>query len=280
MAKRTKPRNSKIAAPANQPAAVPLANVVKQSLKWLEARGSQTVRDTIGPKYGIHTEQSFGVPVGTIHELASELKKTHGPKGTNMRHELAHALWETGWYEARLLAAFIDDPARVTLTQMNRWASDFDNWAICDTACFHLFDRTEYAINRIGAWARRDALFVKRAAFALLASVALHDKEAEDAVFLDVFPLIEAAADDDRNFVKKAVSWALRGIGKRNATLRSAAIELSTRLSTSDDRTRRWIGKDALRDLNKKPATRITAAAKAARAPAGNRRMSKGKSAR
>ncbi len=96
MAKRTKPSNSKIAAPANQPAADPLASVVKESLKWLEARGSQAVRDTIGPKYGIQTEQSFGVPVSTIHELASELKKTHGPKGTNMRHELAHALWETG----------------------------------------------------------------------------------------------------------------------------------------------------------------------------------------
>ncbi|MCX5691053.1 MAG: DNA alkylation repair protein, partial [Planctomycetota bacterium] len=149
-----------------------------------------------------------------------------------------------------------------------RWASDFDNWAICDTACFHLFDRTMHAFNRIEAWADKEALFIKRAAFALIASVALHDKDAEDALFLEVLPLIEAAANDERNFVKKAVSWALRGIGKRNPTLCTAATELSTRLSTSDDRTRRWIGKDALRDLNKKPGTKAKPAPKPASVPA------------
>ena len=135
---------------------------------------------------------------------------------------------------------------------MDRWARDFDNWAVCDTACFHLFDRTPHAFDRSTRWAGRREEFVKRAGFALLASVALHDKKAADEPFLRALPLIERAADDERNFVKKGVSWALRGIGKRNAKLQAAATEVAQRLSTSPHPAARWIGKDALREFAKR----------------------------
>ena len=166
-------------------------------------------------------------------------------------HELAQALWDTGWYEARMLAAFVDEPDRVTPAQMDRWCKDFDNWAICDTVCFNLFDRTPHAFKKVAQWSKRKDEFVKRAAFALLASVALHDKKSGDAPFLNSLPLIEQAATDDRNFVKKGVSWALRGIGKRSPALNASAIKLAERLATSPNAAARWIGKDTLRDLNR-----------------------------
>jgi 3-methyladenine DNA glycosylase AlkD len=133
---------------------------------------------------------------------------------------------------------------------MDRWCRDFDSWGICDALCFHLFDKTPHAWKKIAKWSDARAEFVKRASFALLASVALHDKEAPDKLFLDSLPLIERAANDGRNFVKKAVSWALRGIGKRNPALHAAAFKLSQRLTNSPDPAARWIGRDALRDLS------------------------------
>jgi 3-methyladenine DNA glycosylase AlkD len=158
---------------------------------------------------------------------------------------------ETGWYEARMMAAFVDDPALVTPAQMDRWAGDFDNWAICDTVCFHLFDKSPYAWRKIRKWSGRRDEFVKRAAFALLASVALHDKAAPADRFLEALPLVERAARDPRNFVKKGVSWALRGIGKRrDPSLKAAAIGVAERLAASEDAAARWVGKDALRDLS------------------------------
>jgi 3-methyladenine DNA glycosylase AlkD len=169
-------------------------------------------------------------------------------------HRLALALWKSGWYEARMLTAFVDDPARVTPAQMDRWAKDFDNWAICDNTCFHLFDKVPHAWGRISAWSRRREEFVRRAAFALLAGVALHDKKALDAPFLRSLRLIERAATDERNFVKKGVSWALRRTGTRNAKLREASAAVAQRLSASDSAAARWIGKDALRDLRKADA--------------------------
>src|SRR5690606_33664096 len=165
---------------------------------------------------------------------------------------------KTGWYEARMLAAFVDEPERVTPAQMDRWARDFDNWAITDTVCFHLFDRTPHAWAKIRQWSTRREEFVRRAAFALLASVALHDKRAPDAPFLRSLPLIERAARDPRNFVKKGVSWALRSVGRRNPTLRAAAIEVSERLSASTDPAARWVGRDALRDLTRRTGRRMT----------------------
>ena len=170
---------------------------------------------------------------------------------------LAAALWQTGVYEARLLCAYVDDPALVTPEQMDRWARDFDNWGTCDTLCFALFDRTADAYAMVDRWADDEAEFVKRAAFALLASLALHDKEREDKAFLSRLPLIEAAATDERNFVKKGVSWALRAIGGRKSEkLRAAARDLAKHLATSTDKTARWVGKDAVRAFEKKNQTR------------------------
>ena len=133
---------------------------------------------------------------------------------------------------------------------MDRWCRDFDSWGICDTVCFHLFDRTPHAFRKVEVWAKRRGEFQKRASFALLASLALHDKKTDDGAFADCLPLIEAAATDGRNFVKKGVSWALRGIGGRSVTLHGAAMELANRLSQSEDATERWIGKDAAKDLS------------------------------
>jgi 3-methyladenine DNA glycosylase AlkD len=170
-------------------------------------------------------------------------------KRLGRNHELAQGLWNSGWYEARILAAFVDDPALVTPAQMDRWCRDFDSWAVCDTVCFHLFDRTPHGFRKVALWSRRRNEFAKRASFALLACLALHDKRSGDEAFLRCLPLVEHAAGDDRNFVKKGVSWALRLIGRRNLKLNAAAVTLSRRLSTSPQPAARWVGRDALREL-------------------------------
>ena len=150
-----------------------------------------------------------------------------------------------------MLTAFVDEPSKVTPTQMDRWCGDFDNWALCDTLTFKLWDQTPHAWAKVNEWSDRPEEFVKRTAFALLASLALHNKGATNEEFLECLPLIESAAADDRNFVKKGVSWALRSIGRRNALLNSAAVALAHRLAASPAAAPRWIGKDALRDLTK-----------------------------
>src|SRR5262245_17967037 len=165
-------------------------------------------------RFAIPADRAFGVPVGAIQKLAKRLGRSHG---------LAESLWATGWFEARMLATFVDEPEQVTPAQMDRWRSDFDSWAICDTACFHLFDRTPHAYRKVDQWARLKGEFDRRAAFALLASLAGHDRNAADDLFARRLPLIEQAASDDRNFVKKGVSWALRGIGRRGPALHEAA---------------------------------------------------------
>jgi 3-methyladenine DNA glycosylase AlkD len=212
---------------------------VREILARLKRLGTRRNREGMA-RYGLRAPKVFGVSVSTIQQLSKRLGKDHA---------LASALWETGWYEARMLAAFVDDPARVTPTQMDRWARDFDNWGICDTVCFHLFDRTPHAWNRIDRWSRRRDEFVKRAAFALLASLALHDKHTGDGPFLERLPLIERAASDDRNFVKKGVSWALRSVGRRGRTLNAAASEVAERLAKAPEPAARWVGRDALRDF-------------------------------
>ncbi|MDQ3472101.1 MAG: DNA alkylation repair protein [Acidobacteriota bacterium] len=207
----------------------------------LRRLGSKSVRDGMA-RYAIPSDNAFGIAVGTLQKLAKELGRNH---------ELALALWRTGWYEARMLATFVDEPTRVTPAQMDHWCRDFDSWAICDTVCFHLFDRTPYAYDKVEQWADRNEEFVKRGAFALLASLALHDKAADDESFLRYLPLIEKGAPDGRNFVKKGVSWALRGIGRRQ-TVREACVDVAARLAESSEPAARWVGKDALRDLTKK----------------------------
>jgi 3-methyladenine DNA glycosylase AlkD len=194
------------------------------------------------PRYGIPSDRAFGVPVGAIQKLAKTLRYDH---------DLAAALWESGWYEARLLAAFVDDSAAVTPSQMDRWCRDFDSWAICDTVCFHLFDRTPHAWGRVSRWAKSRGEFQKRAAFALLASLALHDRQSNDELYVKSLPLIERAAYDERNFVKKVVSWALRSIGRRRPGLRELCLTLARELAGSSAAAKRWVGKDALRDLSR-----------------------------
>lgn len=213
---------------------------VREALSWLERRGSKRTREEMLTRYGITAPKAFGVSVGTIQQLAKRLGHDH---------ELAAALWGTGWYEARLLASFVGEAERVTPAEMDRWARDFDNWGVVDTVCFHLWDRTAHAWRKIDQWSTRRGEYQKRGAFVLLACVALHDKESNETKFTKSLALIERAADDDRNFVKKAVSWALRSVGRRSPALNTASVALSRRLAQSDEPGARWVGKDALREL-------------------------------
>ena len=212
---------------------------VREALAWLEK--ASTRRDLANlERFGIAATRPFGVSMANLQILAKRLGR---------HHDLAAALWKTGRYEARMLAALVEEPARVTPTQMDRWCRDFDNWGICDTVCICLFDRTPYGFGRVKAWATRRDEFGRRAAFALLAGLALHDKEAGDEAFVRCLPLIEAASSDERNFVKKAVNWALRAIGRRNVNLHAEALAVARRLSDAADASPRWIGKGALREL-------------------------------
>jgi 3-methyladenine DNA glycosylase AlkD len=210
-------------------------------LEWLESRGSR--RNVEGmARYGIVAKQAFGVSMAPMQSLTKKLGKDHA---------LALELWQTGWHEARTLAAFLDEPGRVTRRQMSAWVSDFDNWAICDTVCFHLFDRSPFAWEMARRWAGSPREFVKRAGFALMASLGGHDRATADAKFLSLMPLIERGARDERNFVKKGVSWALRRIGGRSPALHDAAMALARRLAESPEAACRWVGRDALRDLSR-----------------------------
>jgi 3-methyladenine DNA glycosylase AlkD len=191
-------------------------------------------------RYGIRSAKALGVPAPTLMQIA---------RRAGRNHDLALALWETGVLEARAIAALIDDPALVTGAQMERWAADFDSWAVCDAACNKLFDRTRFAWQKAVAWTRRKEEYVKRAGFVLMATLAVHDKEAADERFLAFLPIIEREATDERNFVRKAVNWALRQIGKRNVRLNAAAIETARRMQAIDSKAARWIAADALREI-------------------------------
>ena len=197
-------------------------------------------------RFGIRSDKAFGVSMATMRPLLKRLGRDH---------DLALALWETGWLEARILAGFIDEPARVTSVQMDRWRQDFDNWAVCDSTCIHLFSRTPHAWRKVALWSRRRDEFGKRATFAMLAALAVHDKAAPDAAFERALVLVEAAASDERNFVKKAVNWALRQIGKRNRRLNAAAVSVARRLAVLSEAAPRWVGKDALRELTSPAVT-------------------------
>ncbi len=191
-------------------------------------------------RFGIHVPSILGVSAPALRKLAKEI-------GTD--HRLAGRLWRTGIHDARGLAALIDDPSRVTPNQMERWAQDFNSWAVCDAACGCLFDKTPYAWDKAVEWSRRDAEYVKRAGFVLMACLAVHDKKAPDERFETFLPLIVEQAGDDRNFVKKAVNWALRQIGKRNLRLNERAIHTAHEVRALGTRSARWIAADALREL-------------------------------
>jgi len=212
---------------------------VEAALAALKRAGTKKHADGHA-RYGIVAAKAFGVRMGEIQKLA---------KGYGKSHALAAKLWASGWYEARMMAAYVDEPERVTAAQMDRWCADFADWSVCDTLCFALFDRTPHAFAKIEQWHLRKEELVKRAAFALLAGVALHDKRELDTELLRTLSFCEAAAADGRNFVKKSVSWALRTIGVRNQKLHHATIAVATRLASSP--ASRWVGKDVLRDLQR-----------------------------
>jgi len=212
---------------------------VPSALAWLEEHATQKTLDGMA-RYGMPKERALGVTVSDIQRLAKLLGKSHS---------LAAELWKTGVYEARMLAAYVDESGKVTVAQMDRWARDFDNWGICDTVCFVLFDRTPHAWGRVEAWSGRNEEYVRRAAFALLWGLTRHDRDAPDTRFLHGLELIEAAATDERPYVQKAVNMALRATGKRNPALRKAALTVALRLAAAEDPAPRWVGKDALREL-------------------------------
>jgi 3-methyladenine DNA glycosylase AlkD len=215
----------------------------EEVLAWLKDHGSPSVLSDMGPKYGIHTSNAFGVSMAKMKVLAKEIGKNH---------ELAERLWESGCYEARMVASMIDEPAAVTPDQIDRWCRDFDNWAICDTVCFNLFDRTPYAWSKVDQWAGDSGEFVKRTAFALLWSLALHDKKADNEQFVHGLSLIEREANDDRHLVSKSMLMAVRAIAKRRPTLTTATIEMTRRLTVSEHAVSRRLGKTALRELTRR----------------------------
>jgi 3-methyladenine DNA glycosylase AlkD len=210
------------------------------ALAWLKKHSKKSIRDGMA-RYAIPNDKALGVLMGDIQKLAKQLGRDHA---------LALELWKTDVYEVRMLCAYVDEPERVTPAQMDAQARAFDNWAICDTLCFALWVRSPHALKKIRQWASHRDEYVKRASFALLASMALKHKESTDADYLRCLPLIEKAASDERNFVKKGVSWALRGVGRRSAKLNKASIALAKKLAASEDAAPRWIGKDALRELS------------------------------
>lgn len=195
-------------------------------------------------RLGIQTDKALGVSVWDIRKIG---------KGVAKDHRLAADLWASGIHEARILASLVDEPAKLTESQLEAWVKDFDSWDLCDQVCGNLFDKTPFAWEKARVWAKRDGEFVRRAGFALMAYLAWHRREANDRHFLVFLDDIEGAADDDRNFVKKAVSWALRQIGKRSPGLRRSAVARAKRIARRDSKTAKWIAKDALKELERSP---------------------------
>ena len=191
-------------------------------------------------RFGIDTTRAVGVTVTELRRFARDLGHDH---------ELAAALWASGVHEARLLASLVDEPAMVSEAQMEAWVADLDSWDVCDGVCGNLFDRTPFALDKAVEWSSREPEFEKRAAFALMASAAVHRKDLPDAAFASLLPVIRAQAIDERNYVKKAVSWALRQIGKRSSGLNSRAVRTAERIERIDSRAARWVARDALREL-------------------------------
>ena len=198
-------------------------------------------------RFGIQTKNTFGVSIPHLRKIAKQIGKDH---------PLAERLWVSGIHEARILASMVDDPKVVTEKQMEKWVKDFDSWDVCDQCCSNLFDKTRWAHQKAGQWSERNEEFIKRAGFVLMAALAVHDKEMSDREFVKFFTIIRREATDDRNFVKKAVNWALRQIGKRNSDLNGMAIKTATEIREIDSRAAKWIASDALRELTSQPIQR------------------------
>jgi 3-methyladenine DNA glycosylase AlkD len=208
-------------------------------VRTLERMGDRSRLEGMA-RFGIDTGRAVGVTVTELRRFARDLGHDH---------ELAAALWASGVHEARLLASLVDEPAMVSEAQMEAWVADLDSWDVCDGVCGNLFDRTPFALDKAVEWSNREPEFEKRAAFALMASAAVHRKDLPDAAFASLLPVIRAQTTDDRNYVKKAVSWALRQIGKRSSGLNPRAIRTAEQIERIDSRAARWVARDALREL-------------------------------
>lgn len=194
-------------------------------------------------RFGINPKNTLGISIPFLRNLAKKIGKNH---------KLAQDLWKTEIHEARLLAGFIDDPKQVSDKQMEEWVVDFDSWDICDQVCSNLFDKTPFAYKKIEGWCKNEKEFIRRAGFVMMAVLSVHDKAADNKIFLQFFPLIKKYSVDERNFVKKAVNWALRQIGKRDKELLKPALALAQEIKEIDSKSAKWIASDAIRELDSK----------------------------
>lgn len=194
-------------------------------------------------RFGINPKNTYGVSIPNLRKIAKE---------TGKNHELAQQLWKSKIHEAKILAGMIDEPHMVTEEQMNSWVKNFDSWDVCDQVCLNLFDKTKFAYQKAIEWTKSNEEFIKRAGFVLMAVLSVHNKKASDKEFIRFFPIIKRESTDNRNFVKKAVNWALRQIGKRNENLRKQAIKLAMEIKKIDCKSAKWIAADAIRELESK----------------------------
>jgi len=208
-------------------------------LKRLKSMSNPKVVERMA-QFGINPKNTYGVSIPNLRKMAKEIGKNHS---------LAQQLWNSKIHEGRILASMIDKPNQVTEEQMDKWIKDFDSWDVCDECCMNLFSRTPIAWEKAIEWAKRKREFEKRAGFVLMACLAWHDKESPDEKFLVFLPAIKREADDDRNYVKKAINWALRNIGKRNLNLNKKAIETAKEIQKTGSKSAKWIAQDAIREL-------------------------------
>ena len=216
-----------------------MSNTCKKVIAELKALANPDAVEGMA-RFGINSENTLGVSVPNMRRLAKKVGKDH---------ELALELWATGIHEARILAGMVDELEAVTAEQMDAWAGDFDSWDVCDQVCMNLFDKTPCAYDKCIEWSANEGEFVKRAGFALMACLAWHDKVASDKGFEKFLPVIKKESIDERNFVKKAVNWALRQIGKRNVALNKEAIATAEKIAKLDSKSAKWIARDALKEL-------------------------------
>lgn len=226
-----------------------MINELDQIVEWMYGAARSTHREGM-ERFGINSRRALGIPLPDLRIKARQYRN---------RHDLALGLWETDIHEARILASLTDDPACVTPEQMDAWTSGFDSWDICDQCCVNLFRKVPFAYGKIKEYAADEREFVRRTSFVLIATLAVHDKHADDDIFGSCLGLIEESATDERNFVKKAVNWALRQIGKRNMELNEQAVRIAERLAKSENKCARWVGKDALRELTSQKTLRFIA---------------------
>lgn len=219
---------------------------VEQILKQLKSKARPDQLPEMA-KYGMTPKGRLGIPIPELMKIA---------KATGKDHQLASELWRTGIAEMKILAAIIGEPAKLTEEQMEDWVQDFNSWDVCDQVCLRLFDKHPLAWRKILDWSEREEEFVKRAAYALIACLAVHDKSSEDNKFISLLPVIKHGAADERNYVKKAVNWALRSIGKRNPDLNKAAIKTAREIRQLDTTAARWIAADAIRELESEAVQR------------------------